>query len=83
MLLTIGELGAQIGRAARNAGLDDVHHIEQSGGTTGALAALESTVAAGDAVLVKGSRALGLDTLVAAWLAARGVADDRAEEARS
>lgn len=76
VLLTIGALGAALGRSARRAGLDDVRHLDT---TADAIEALEATVGAGDAVLVKGSRALGLDRLVQQWVevrrGARGAGD--------
>lgn len=74
-LLTVGELGAQIGAAASAAGLSSVTsrpHAES------ALAALEAMVEPGDAVLIKGSRALALDGLVREWLARRGVEEAEA-----
>ena len=70
VLLTVGELGAQIGRAAEEAGLAEVQHYVDA---ASALQGLDATVRPGDAVLVKGSRALGLDRLVADWLEERGV----------
>jgi UDP-N-acetylmuramoyl-tripeptide--D-alanyl-D-alanine ligase len=74
VLLTIGELGAQIGAAASRAGLAAVVSYED---LDAALAGLEETVQPGDAVLIKGSRALGLEQLVADWLARRGVEEAR------
>ncbi len=73
VLLTIGELGAQIGRAAEAAGVAEVQHYVDA---ASALEGLDATVQPGDAVLIKGSRALGLDRLVAQWLKRRGVEVD-------
>jgi UDP-N-acetylmuramoyl-tripeptide--D-alanyl-D-alanine ligase len=83
VLLTIGDLGAQIGDAARGAGLAEVRHLEDADDPAAALDALEATVKPGDAVLVKGSRALGLERLVADWLALRRIAGEPNEEARA
>lgn len=52
-LITVGEIGAGISNAARAAGLDNVTNVAS---TTEAAELLASSVAAGDLVLVKGSR---------------------------
>lgn len=75
VLLTVGELGARIGAAASASGLAGV--TTHADGAS-ALEALEAAVEPGDAVLIKGSRALGLDLLVREWLARRGVEEAEA-----
>ena len=74
VLLTVGELGAQIGRSASASGLAEVRHFEDP---PSALEGLDAAVQPGDAVLVKGSLALGLGHLVADWLARRGFGEAR------
>ena len=61
-LYAVGELGAAIARAASAAGLAAVRRFETK---EDAAAALRETLRPGDALLVKGSRALALETLVA------------------
>jgi UDP-N-acetylmuramoyl-tripeptide--D-alanyl-D-alanine ligase len=70
VLLTVGALGAQIASAASAAGLAEVATY---GDASAALRGLEAAVRGGDAVLIKGSRALGLEQLVGEWLAHRQV----------
>ena len=60
-LYTVGELAATIARGAREAGLGDVRPLEAK---TEAAAALRATLRSGDALLVKGSRALALETVL-------------------
>ena len=62
VLYTVGEEAAWIAEAARAAGLATVTHLPSK---TQAAEALRETLAAGDALLVKGSRALALETVVA------------------
>ena len=61
-LYAVGDLGAAIARGARAAGLAAVRRFETK---EDAAAALRETLRPGDALLVKGSRALALETLVA------------------
>ena len=60
VLVGVGELAAGLVRAARDAGLRDAHHAADAGE---ALILLRRLVRAGDTVLVKGSRAIGLDAV--------------------
>lgn len=65
MLITVGELGKAIGEEARSAGLaDDRLFITQS--FEEAVALIKQTIHINDMVLVKGSRALGMDQIVPA-----------------
>lgn len=70
-LLTVGDRGRWIADGARAAGLTRVTSVEQAGD---ALAALDRDLApvVGDLLLVKASRGLELDTLVAALAAEAG-----------
>ncbi|MSP21627.1 MAG: UDP-N-acetylmuramoyl-tripeptide--D-alanyl-D-alanine ligase [Dehalococcoidia bacterium] len=71
LLYTTGDLAADIGEAARTAGLGRVQHLESA-----ELAAemLRAVLRPGDVLLVKGSRALALDNVVAALERELGVA---------
>ena len=60
-LFTVGELSAAIARAAAEAGLSAASHHPTK---EQAAAALIGTLRTGDAVLIKGSRALALETVV-------------------
>ncbi len=60
-LLTVGDLAATIARGAREAGLGDVRTL---GSKAEAAAVLRALLRPGDALLVKGSRALALETVV-------------------
>ena len=60
-LCTIGELGDLIAQGAREAGLAGVRRL---GSKAGAAEALLALLQPGDALLVKGSRALALETVV-------------------
>lgn len=71
VLFTIGELAAEAGARARSAGLAETRHVED---TEAAVRALCGALQPGDVVLVKGSRALGLEGVVAQLEAAVGVA---------
>ncbi len=64
VLVTVGDLAATIARAAR-ASLTDVYEVADA---DDALLVLRRVVRPGDVVLVKGSRALALDTVVDALL---------------
>jgi UDP-N-acetylmuramoyl-tripeptide--D-alanyl-D-alanine ligase len=61
VLLTIGELGARIAEAAREAGGSDVTHLKTK---DEAAQALVERLRPGDVLLVKGSNALHLETVV-------------------
>lgn len=64
ILLTVGQLGAGIGEEARSSGLPSEHvHILAT--HQDAVALLRRIVRRGDLVLVKGSRAVGMDSIVA------------------
>ena len=67
-LVAVGDLAAMIARAARACGMRDVHEAADA---AEALIVLRRVTRPGDTVLVKGSRALGLDA----------VADELAREA--
>lgn len=62
VLFTVGGLAARITRAARGGGLDAACHV---GSKEAAAQALLGAVRPGDALLVKGSRALALESVVA------------------
>ena len=62
VLLTVGDLALRISDAARGCGLRDAEHVESK---EAAAQALLATLRPGDALLVKGSRALALETVVA------------------
>jgi UDP-N-acetylmuramoyl-tripeptide--D-alanyl-D-alanine ligase len=65
ILITVGELGRAIGEEARSAGFaPDRLFITKS--SEEAVALIQDTVHANDMVLVKGSRALGMDQIVPA-----------------
>ena len=61
VLLTIGELGARIGEIAREGGAADVTQLKTKEEAAGALA---ERLRPGDVLLVKGSNALHLETVV-------------------
>lgn len=61
-LFTIGRLGAQIGAAARNAGLSNVRHFADR---EEAAAVLRERLGPGDIILIKASHGLRLDAVVA------------------
>ena len=60
-LYTVGDLAATIARGAREAGLSEVRQL---GAKAEAAEALRAALRPGDALLVKGSRALALETVV-------------------
>ena len=60
VLVGVGELATGIVRSAREAGLRDAHHAEDAGE---ALIVLRRLLGPGDTVLIKGSRAIGLDAV--------------------
>lgn len=62
VLFTVGELGAAAGASARAAGLERTRHLES---TETVVEALCGTLQPGDVLLVKGSRALALEAVVA------------------
>jgi len=62
ILLVVGELGGLIGQAARQAGHPNVLAFDDK---EEAAAALAELVGEGDYVLIKASRALALETVVA------------------
>jgi UDP-N-acetylmuramoyl-tripeptide--D-alanyl-D-alanine ligase len=69
-LVAVGELAAHIARSAREAGLRDVHEAADA---AEALIVLRRITRSGDTVLVKGSRAIGLDLVVDALVRAEPV----------
>ena len=69
VLVTVGELGRAIGHEAQLVGLD-AQHLFVAATAAEAIEWLRQQAAAGDLVLVKGSRAAGMDTIVA------GIVDD-------
>jgi UDP-N-acetylmuramoyl-tripeptide--D-alanyl-D-alanine ligase len=73
VLYTTGELARGIADAARASGLADVEHF---GTKDAAVEALSKRLRGGDALLVKGSRALALETVVAAIARERGDTED-------
>lgn len=82
ILLTVGQLGAGIGEEALSSGLapDNVHILATH---QEAVALLRRIVRSGDLVLVKGSRAVGMDSIVAEILADAngiGVPEKRAND---
>ncbi len=64
MLVTIGPLSAWIGQEALASGLpaDQLHHVDSA---SEALPLLRTLIHAGDYVLIKGSRAMGMEDLAA------------------
>ena len=64
-LVTVGELGRHIGEGAHEAGLKTVTEAPDN---ATAAADLKARLAPGDAVLVKGSRAMLMEEIVAAFL---------------
>jgi UDP-N-acetylmuramoyl-tripeptide--D-alanyl-D-alanine ligase len=76
VLYTIGELGRAIGEAALDAGAapDAVRHL---GSTEEAAEALRAELRPGDALLVKGSRAMALERVVAALDGAASASSSR------
>ncbi len=66
-LVTIGELGRTIARGATREGVEP-GHVRECDTVDEALAALRELVRPGDVVLVKASRVMGLERLVAALL---------------
>ena len=60
-LFTVGALGETIARGAEAAGLGQIRHLASK---SDAAAALREALRPGDALLVKGSRALALETVV-------------------
>ncbi len=70
-LVTVGELARTIAGAARDAGLRDVLETEDA---AGALVAVRRLLRRGDTVLVKGSRAIGLEAVADALVRAEAVA---------
>ena len=66
-LISVGELGGLIAGEARNAGFPG-DRIESCAGTDGAARALAQRVRAGDAVLIKASRAFKMERVEAEWI---------------
>jgi UDP-N-acetylmuramoyl-tripeptide--D-alanyl-D-alanine ligase len=63
VLVAVGQLGSLIGEGARQCGLDPAHiHFAPDGER--AIEVLHRMMRAGDVVLVKGSRAVGMDEIV-------------------
>jgi UDP-N-acetylmuramoyl-tripeptide--D-alanyl-D-alanine ligase len=77
VLITVGDLGRAIGEEALSSGLsnDNVFMMSDAEQT---IALLDREVHAGDLVLVKGSRALGMDTIVMSITADRKSLDANA-----
>jgi UDP-N-acetylmuramoyl-tripeptide--D-alanyl-D-alanine ligase len=67
VLVGVGELAETIVASAREAGLADAHHASDA---AEALVILRRLLRPGDTVLVKGSRAIGLDALAEALIGA-------------
>jgi len=67
-LVTVGELGRLIGEGARESGMSDV---EAAADNTSAAAAIRRHLEPGDVVLVKGSRAMKMEEIVALLLETR------------
>ena len=76
-LITVGELGRLIAEGARGAGPPTCAapplHVEAAGGNASAAAAIRKRLEPGDVVLVKGSRAMKMEEIVAALLESKGV----------
>ena len=72
-LITVGGPAATIAEAARAAGLSTATHYQHK---EEALNALRETLRAGDVLLVKGSRALALETIVRSLESAGGEGED-------
>jgi UDP-N-acetylmuramoyl-tripeptide--D-alanyl-D-alanine ligase len=73
-LVTVGELAARVARGARHAGMADVHEAADA---AEALVVLRRLARRGDTVLVKGSRAIGLDAVADALVSAEAVTAPR------
>jgi UDP-N-acetylmuramoyl-tripeptide--D-alanyl-D-alanine ligase len=71
VLIGVGDLAAGIVRSARDAGLAEAHHAGDAGE---ALLILRRVLRGGDTVLVKGSRAIGLDAVADALVHAETAA---------
>ncbi|MEK7860615.1 MAG: UDP-N-acetylmuramoylalanyl-D-glutamate--2,6-diaminopimelate ligase, partial [Chloroflexota bacterium] len=71
VLIGVGELAETIVRSAREAGMAGAHH---AGDAAEALVLLRRLMRPGDTVLVKGSRAIGLDAVADALAPASGAA---------
>ncbi|HLY35322.1 MAG TPA: UDP-N-acetylmuramoyl-tripeptide--D-alanyl-D-alanine ligase, partial [Candidatus Limnocylindria bacterium] len=61
VLITVGPLAAEIGARFRGAGPGGAGEVHRAADPAEAAALLESLVRPGDLVLVKGSRAVGLE----------------------
>lgn len=79
VLLTVGRLGANIGEEALDVGLpaENIYILPNHGE---AIALLRRIVRPGDLVLVKGSRAVGMDTIVAEITGEAANVTDTAQE---
>ncbi len=71
VLVAVGELAAGIARAARAAGMDEVHHAADA---AEGLIVVRRIARPGDTILVKGSRAIGLEAVADALSSAEAVA---------
>ncbi len=81
VLFTVGDLASRIAEAAEDCGLASIEHVDSK---SAAARALLAVLQPGDALLVKGSRALALETVVAdveSQLAARASSIPRADAA--
>jgi len=67
VLVGVGDLSATLVEAARASGMADAHHVADA---AEALVLLRRLIRPGDVVLVKGSRAMGLDAVADALVAA-------------